>query len=46
VLCVLCRLKQVLVLASSTAVFNVARAMDAEPLLACVTMGLVAGNQR
>jgi hypothetical protein len=41
----LARCKEASLLLLSTAVFTITRALDAEPLLACVTMGLVAGNR-
>ncbi|KAG2502194.1 hypothetical protein HYH03_000681 [Edaphochlamys debaryana] len=40
------RFKQALVLTLSTAIFKLAHHFDAEPLLACVTMGLVLVNRR
>ncbi|KXZ41589.1 hypothetical protein GPECTOR_377g173 [Gonium pectorale] len=39
------KLKQAVVLFSSTAIFQLAHYFDAEPLLACVTMGLVLVNR-
>ncbi|KAF8072617.1 hypothetical protein HT031_000277 [Scenedesmus sp. PABB004] len=43
---VLLRCKQALVLGLSTAVFSVTRALEAEPLLACVTAGMLLANRR
>lgn len=40
------RVRQALVLLVSTCTFQLAHYLDAEPLLACVTMGLIAVNRR
>jgi len=40
------RSRCILVLVAGAGIFQVARWMDAEPLLACVTAGLVAANRR
>lgn len=45
-LLVSCRCKQLVVLLLSTAVFSITRSLEAEPLLACVTAGMVLANRR
>ncbi|WIA28595.1 hypothetical protein OEZ86_011135 [Tetradesmus obliquus] len=42
----LARCKQLVVLLLSTAVFSITRSLEAEPLLACVTAGMVLANRR
>eukprot|EP00879_Flechtneria_rotunda_P020755 GHRR01021846.1.p1 GENE.GHRR01021846.1~~GHRR01021846.1.p1 ORF type:complete len:418 (+),score=119.14 GHRR01021846.1:299-1552(+) len=42
----LLRSKQLLVLLLATALFSVVRALDAEPLLACVTAGMLLANRQ
>lgn len=41
-----CRCKQGVVLLLSTAVFSITRSLEAEPLLACVTSGMLLANKR
>jgi len=40
------RCKQCIVLLLSTAVFSITRSLEAEPLLACVTSGMLLANKR
>jgi hypothetical protein len=40
------RCKQAVVLLLSTAVFSITRLLEAEPLLACVTAGMLLANKR
>jgi hypothetical protein len=40
------RCKQAVVLLLSTAVFSITRSLEAEPLLACVTSGMLLANKR
>lgn len=42
----MCRCKQLFVLLLTTCVFSVTRALEAEPLLACVTAGMLLANRR
>ncbi|KAF6264467.1 hypothetical protein COO60DRAFT_126846 [Scenedesmus sp. NREL 46B-D3] len=42
----LVRCKQLMVLLLSTVVFSITRSLEAEPLLACVTAGMVLANRR
>lgn len=46
IVCVVCRCKQGVVLVLSTAVFSITRSLEAEPLLACVTAGMLLANKR
>ena len=41
-----CRARMIMILISSTCIFKLAHYFDAEPLLACVTMGMVVVNRR
>jgi hypothetical protein len=41
-----CRCKQLMMLLLSTAVFSITRSLEAEPLLACVTAGMLLANRR
>lgn len=41
-----CRIRLFLVIAVSTSIFQLAHHYEAEPLLACVTMGIIVVNRR